>query len=220
MVIIDEKDMGKTREELLMDLVSEHLGFRIPIDKIVFGQPTELDQRPDLKFDPNTFISARVDIRYDDRFSLDGSGFMYRRRSIVEHAAGCDFSTVSPMTLPFTTYDLIEQFNRCLPYPIDQSDIVFVEYKTKEDYAGGVSFKAAPHSLFWIDGEKIQIDDRWITGDPVLAQTELPGFYKWTPPTGPSAQARFNASALAALTAAQTRVNQRLAANKKRAGLR
>lgn len=217
MVIIDQDDIGKTRDELLMDLVAEYLGFRIPLDKIVFGNPQELDQRPDLSFDPNTFIPARVDTAYDDRYSEAGSGFMYRRRSIVEHASGCDFSKVAPTTLPFTTHDLIDQFNKCLPYPIDESDIVLIEYKTKEDYEKGVEFKADPHSLFWTDGEKINIDDRWITGEPIITVTDLPGFFKWKPD---SQEALFNRRANDAIAAARARVEERTRAYNFARGIR
>lgn len=217
MVIIDEDDLGKSREELLMDLVAEYLGFRIPLDKIVFGEPEALDQRPDLEFDPNTFIPAQIDIAYDSRFSDMGSGFMYRRRSIVEHASGCDFSKVAPTKLPFTTHDLIEQFNQCLPYPIDESDVVLVEYKTKEDYEKGVTFAAAPHSLFWTDGETIQIDDRWITGEPVIVVTDLPGFFKWKPE---SAEVLFARRANERIAAARMRIEQRTIAFNEARGIR
>lgn len=179
MVIIDENDIGKTKEELLMDLIAEWLGERIPLDKVKYGQPQALDQRPDLKFDPNTFIPARVDVRYDGRYDTSGSGFMYRRRSIVDHLEGCDLTTITPLTLPFSIWDLIDQINKCVPYPIDKYDLVNHVYETKEDYANGIHIEADPHSWLWMDGEKTKIDDRWIDGLPLLTNTRLNGFYKW-----------------------------------------
>lgn len=225
MVIIDEKDIGKTKEELLMDLIAEWLGERIPLDKIVYGLPEELDQRPDLPYDPNTFVPARVDIRYDDRYSEQGSGFMYRRRSIVEHLAGCDLSTITPLKLPFTIHDLIDQINKCVPYPIDKDDLVNHKYETKEDYENGIHIQAHPHSYLWMDGEKVKIDDRWIDGIPLLKNTRLNGFFKWKPVdavafAAAAAQAAVSRERSGRLAAARNRVADRLDQSRQEQGLR
>lgn len=225
MVIIDEKDIGKTKEELLMDLISEWLGERIPLDKIKYGLPEELDQRPDLPYDPNTFVPAKVNIQYDERYSEMGSGFMYRRRSIVEHLAGCDLSTITPLKLPFSIHDLIEQINKCVPYPIDKDDLVDYKYETKEDYENGIRIQAHPHSYLWMDGETVKIDDRWIDGIPLLTVTRLIGFFKWTPVDAVAFASAQAAAAVAQersgrLAAARLRVADRLDQSRLDKGLR
>lgn len=187
MVVIDEKDINKSKEEILMDLIYESTGQRIPLPHVRFGKPQELDQRPDLKFDPNTFIGARVNPRYDNRYNAAGSGFMYRRRSIIDHMRGCVFEGITPTHLPFKVSDLLPQINHCLPYPIAAEEIVDYEYTTLDEVKDSIKLKAHPESLLWCDGGRIPIDDRIIAGQPLLTVTNLPGFYVWTPPAEPVA---------------------------------
>lgn len=179
MVVIDEKDVGKSREQVLMDLIYEATGQRIPLDKIKFGKPREVDKRKDLETDPNTFIPAKVNPHYDARYSVDGSGFMYRRRDIVNHADGCDFSNVKPYTLPFKITDILDQINSCMPYPIQPGDVVDYEYKTFADLLKGVRLDAHPESLLWINGTVMQIDTGFIDGEPLIQITSLDGFNEW-----------------------------------------
>lgn len=186
MVIIDEHDINKTKEEILMDLIYESTGQRIPLPHVRFGKPQELDQRPDLKFDPNTFIGARVNPRYDNRYNSAGSGFMYRRRSIIEHMRGCVFDGVAPAQLPFRVSELLPQINHCLPYPISAEEIVDYEYTTLEEAADGIKLKAHPDSLLWCDSGYVPFDDRLITGKPLITVTNLPGFFEWFPPGTPT----------------------------------
>jgi hypothetical protein len=183
MVVIDEKDVGKTREEVLMDLIYEGIGDRVPLDKVRFGLPQELDQRRDLDLDANTFIAARVDPRYDARYASAGSGFMYRRRNIINHADGCDFSQVAPMAIPFKMSDILDQINACMPYPIQVSDIIDYTYRTlAEVEAKGVRLQAHPESLLWIKGAEFLVNTAYINGQPLINVRELDGFNEWVPP--------------------------------------
>lgn len=181
MVVIDERDINKTREELLMDLLYEATGERIPLEHIKFGKPQELDARPDLDDDPNTFIPAKVNPRYDSRYNYKGSGFMYRRRSIYAHMRGCVFDGITPTHLPFKVSDLLDQINHCLPYPIKKEDIVDYEYTSLEQLKGNtIRLQAHPESLIWCEGGEIPIDKRILTNEPIVSVFLLDGFKEWT----------------------------------------
>lgn len=183
MVVIDEKDVGKTNEEVLMDLIYEGTGQRIPLDKVKFGNPEEIDKRKDLEYDPNTFIPARVNPQYDARYNVDGSGFMYRRRNIINHTDGCDFSRVAPATLPFTIIDILDQINECMPYPIKASDVINYKYTSLEEVeTKGVRLDAHPHSLLWVKGQQFFVNTTYINGKPLVAVTDLDGFNEWVAP--------------------------------------
>lgn len=183
MVIIDVNDIGKSREQVLLDLIYEATGERIPLDKVKFGKPREIDKRKDLEFDPNTFIPARIDRNYDTRYgTTPDDGFMYRRRNIVEDFGATDFSSVKPHSLPFKLTDILDQINACLQYPIGADDIIDHEYTTLGQVEAGVHLQAHPESLLWIKGIKIYVDTGYIKGVPLIFETELDGFNEWFPP--------------------------------------
>lgn len=182
MVVIDEKDIGKTREQVLLDLIYEATGERIPLDKVKFGKPREIDKRKDLEHDPNTFIPARIDPKYDARYAQQGDdGFLYRRRDLEKHSKGAVFNEIKPLFLPFKVSDILDQINACLPYPVGASDLIDHKYTTIEQVEAGVHLQAHPESLLWIRGTKIKVDSGYIDGTPLLAVTEIDGFHPWVP---------------------------------------
>lgn len=175
MVVIDENDVGKTNEQVHMDLIYEALGQRIPLDKVKFGKPQFIDVRKDLRRDPNTFIPMYVDPRYDSRYSGPNSGVMYRRRNITSHCREYDFSGVAPKTLPFKISDILEDINKVMPYPLRSDDFVDTEYKT-DDEARNIKLIAHPHSLLWVGEHVFQPSLEYIGGESLLTVTELDGF--------------------------------------------
>lgn len=181
MVVIDENDNGKSREALLMDLIYESNGYRIPLDKIKFGKPREVDQRKDLDDDPNTFIPVQVNPQYDDRFSFDSSGVMYRRRSIVKHVEGIDFFVITPLFLPFKISDLLEQINELVPYEFQKEEIIDHEYKTLEEVEAGISLDAQKNAYLWFSGVKFNVNTTSISGAPLISNKNLDGFKVYQP---------------------------------------
>lgn len=179
MVVIDEKDVGKTREQVLMDLIYEATNQRIPLDKVRFGLPLAADPRKDLATDPNTFIPCRVDQQYDDRYWAEGSGFLYRRRCIRNHSEAGDFKQVRPITLPFKITDVLPQINAVLPYPIQAEDVVNHEYTTLEQVYAGVTLEAHPTSLLWINKITFQVDTSALEGGSMITRTTLDGFHEY-----------------------------------------
>lgn len=186
MVVIDENDIGKTKEEILIDLLYEATGKRIPLNKIKHGVPFELDVRKDLKTDPNTYIPVKVDQEYDDRYSSDTSGIMYRRRNIAQHCENCTFITVKPSTLPFNISSYLDRINENLPYPIDLEDIVDHTYSTLDEIENGVLLEATPSSLLWSGKNRLIIDLGYLTGDPFISNTIMDGFNAVPQYTGPA----------------------------------
>lgn len=179
MVIIDEHDVGKSREEVLLYLVYEATGQVIPLDKIVFGKPQEVDPRKDLDLDPNTFIPAQVVVEYDERYWIQGSGFLYRRRNIINHIEPVDLSKVQPQALPFKMTDLLDQINAILPYPIKADDMIDYEYKTLDEVKAGVRLQAHPESLLWISGASFLVDTTVLEGGPLIKLPHIDGFHEW-----------------------------------------
>ena len=191
-VIIDRHDVGKTTEDLLRDLLYESTGARIPGDKIVYGKPRELKQRPTYKYDPNTFIPVIVDIVYDTRFRTTGDGFMYRRRSIIEHCANVDFTSIKPDFFPFRISDILDQINSYLEYPIAMDDLVEYEYSSVEQWSSGVLLMARDDSYLWTDGQTVMIDTSSVNQNNLLTNYTLDGFNIYQPVGGPYTIGGFN----------------------------
>lgn len=183
-VIIDGRDVGKTTEDLLRDLLFESTGARIPADKIKYGVPQALDQRPHDIYDPNTFIPVTVDLVYDTRYRTIGDGFMYRRRYISEHVKDVDFTMVKPEFYPFRTSDIIDQINAQLSYPIAMTELVEFEYATYDQWIAGIFLQAKDESYLWMGCSKIQIDTSDINHTNLLQKNELDGFNIYQPKDG------------------------------------
>lgn len=179
MVVIDEHDVGKTKEEVLMDLIYEATGRRIPLDKVKFGKPQEVDVRKDLKLDPNTFIPMRVDPGYDNRYNTPETGVLYRRRSLKEHLEGVVFQQVLVEKFPVRVSQLLEQINYQLKYPISETEIQEYQYDTAEQLEKfGLYLMATPESLLWYDGGPM-LGVNVGRGSLLVSVTRLMGFYKY-----------------------------------------
>ena len=186
MVVIDGHDVGKTRKEVLMDLIYESTGRRIPLDKVVFGKPRETDVRLDRDNNPNTFIPMRVDVQYDHRFNLPESGVLYRRRDIAEHLKDIDASKLMISSFPVKTTDLLDQINEQLEYPILACELLDYEFTSAEQLEMfGLMVVVHPDSVLWFNkGVLFGVDTSGaIDPDSTLVPNNLlMGFYKWIPP--------------------------------------
>lgn len=183
MVVIDEHDLGKTKIQVLMDLIYESTGLRIPEHRIKYGKPVALDQRPDLDLDPNTYIPVKIDQVYDYHLS-EQAGFMYRRRSLKEHLHGVTLNLSFPR-FPITLHELIlEVINPQLKYPLNCSD--FIDYEITDPETDHLKIVAHPESLLWYgDGGDIPIEP---PGNQFLILVENPfltGFYPYQAPPVP-----------------------------------
>lgn len=183
MVVIDEHDIGKTKDEILMDLVYEATGKRMPLDKIVFGEPLEVDPRKDLDLDPNTFISINVDPQFDVRFCQPDSGLLYRRRGIAQHLIKIDPSQIIVDKLPIRVSDLIEQINDQLKFPIFMEDFLDYQYDSVEQLIKyGLVLQPKPGTILWHGSESIHgVNVGNVSGEkcPLVGNAYLMGFFKY-----------------------------------------
>ena len=180
MVVIDNNDLGKPREQVLMDLIYESNGIRIPLDKIKFGSAREVDKRKDLDLDPNTYIAAKVSPNWDNRYPPNG-GFMYRRRSLPDHVNGVNFKLVTPLFLPFKVSDVLDQINAIVPYEFQLPEIVNHEYKTLDEARDGLVLEARADAYLWFGKRNVKLNLNAIGGSLLISNNVLDGFkeYVW-----------------------------------------
>jgi hypothetical protein len=178
MVIIDEHDIGKTKYQLLTDLIYESTGQRIPLNSIEYGHPSELDARPDVLTDPNTFIPIKVSGVYDVRLFGPHRGFMYRRRSLFDHLSGVDLD-IEFTDWPTTLHQVIlDQINPQLRYPLRAED--FVDYQITDEDTNNIVIRAAEHSLFWCGSADVAIPPPNSSNFILVENRFLDGFNVWS----------------------------------------
>lgn len=137
-------DFNRPAEEVLIDLIYMSTKYRINKHHIKFGIPQELDQRPDIDDDENTFISIAIDPAYDDRFS-GANGVMYRRLPFDSLEVKVEMN-IRIDHYPFYPAELLSQFNVKYGLQLTIADIDNTEHKTLD-----VPFvmKISPTSLIW-----------------------------------------------------------------------
>lgn len=179
MVVIDEHDLGKTKIQLLMDLLYESTGQRIPEHRIKYFEPSELDARPDVPTDPNTFIPIRIDPTYDYNLS-QLAGFLYCRRELASHFAGIDLE-LEFTEFPTTLHEVVlNQINPQLTYPLDCTD--FVDYEITDVNTTSLNLVAKKGSFIWIGKASVAISPP-DTGFYILVDNPyLTGFNPYTAP--------------------------------------
>lgn len=178
-VVIDENDIGKTKIELLTDLLYESTRRRIPEEHIKYGDPQALDQRPDRKWDSNTFIPFKIDADYDDRFSRNNTGFMYRRRDLSDYLADYSF-TIEVDHFPFRISEYLGEINSFLPFPLDAAEILDYEFndRTKTTF----DLIADPKSLIWTGRAKITLEPLNPVFFKLVPMPFIPGFFQYQNP--------------------------------------
>lgn len=175
MVTIDYNDIGKSHLEILTDLLYESTKTRIPLSKISFGTPRELDLNPEDKTDENTFIPVTVANDYSTLFQA-GSGLMYRRIEITDYLESLQGSTIElhATSLPVKLCDILPQINTFLEFPLDCGDVVDAMITT----AGvqDIKVEVAPASFIWVGDVELSINV--IVGSlvPLYTTTMLQGF--------------------------------------------
>jgi hypothetical protein len=179
MVIIDEHDIGKTKLQLLTDLIYESTGLRVPLCAIKYGNPSELDARPDILTDPNTYIPIRVCDCYDAKLFGPNRGFLYRRRYLIDHFSGVDLD-LEFTDWPTTLHQIIlEQINPQLRYPLNIDD--FVDYPIVDEFTDSLTIQAASNSLFWIGSVVVGMSPPGSSNFILVENRSLDGFNQWVP---------------------------------------
>lgn len=178
-VIIDENDIGKTDIQILTDLIYETNKIRVPEEHIKYGQPSELDSRPDQLYDHNTFVPFKINADWNFRLAKQ-TGFVYRRRPFDQYFA--DYDVVVDITeFPFHIVSLLPQINAFLPFPLRPEDIVDYVFDSPDDVE---SFEliANPKSYLWTGRVNVRMNPI----DPVFFQLVpnpyIPGFFQFDNP--------------------------------------
>lgn len=173
MVIINERDIGKTREQILLDLLYEALGERLEETWYTHGVPEELEATPKNPLDPNTFMRIEYAPHYKEVKS--DIGVMYRRRDIGEHLAQYSFD-LAFSRFPTTTRQIVEDLiNPHLNFPLASGD--FVDEVVNDPDTTAVTIKAHPNSVIWC-GKAAQTIDPPGEEFFVLAQVTILGGFQ------------------------------------------
>lgn len=175
---VREQNFNRASKEIALDLIYVLNGYRIYKDHIWLGCARELDQRPEILDDANTYVPCRIDPMFDDRF--DGrNGFMYRRIELTEINGIENLKIVPPFT-PFRTRDVLDQINDRLQVQFNERDLADVEYTT-----GQMELVAHPNSWVWIGKSTFEAEDP--DGLPLFEVTsDLSGFKVWDGTAPPS----------------------------------
>lgn len=176
-VTIDNEDLGKSRLELLTDLIFESEGIRIPLSKVRYSSPQRLDTRPEILDDPNTLIKFDTDTDYDDRYYQKlSNALMYRRRELKTHFQG----VATPVTIyvdndgDFTIHEILNQINLSLSYPLAAEDIKNTTLNSLTTTS--LLLEADPESLIWIDSVTVPVTITYANRLNLLTNTQLDGF--------------------------------------------
>lgn len=157
-------DYNKPPKELLLDLIYFSNGIRFEPDEVDFGIPQFLDQRPDIDWDPNSYIPIEVPDKVDARY-VGRTGFMYRRmylRDIVPVQTG----PIPVPSYPTDTLTLLPVINAYYGTQITAEDIVNQQYETA---ASPLLIVFQETSLCWIgDGVAGENSDSNLVPQPFL----------------------------------------------------
>lgn len=164
--------------DILLDLIYIHnRQYKLEKHQVKFNwDPIELDIRPDILDDQNTYIKALVDKDVDYRLDPSNTGYLYRRLPLAALRNSTGHQIVPP-ALPFKTYDILDQINLQLETQLTENDLENLEYTSLEEL---LTIQAKPTSKVWIGWRNIDVDG----AGPKLKFFDLvllDGFFAWSP---------------------------------------
>lgn len=141
-------------EEIVCDLINIANGYKLYPAVVQFGVPQVFDPRRDVDEDINTYIPAVVDPSFDQRMVPDETGFLYTRVPLAALRLVENIKIVPP-SLPFSTYDVLDQINVQLKTRLTEEDLENTEYTTLDD---DFIIRAKPTSKVWIGERLLAVD--------------------------------------------------------------
>lgn len=172
LALLPDMDFNRPAEDVLIDLIYISTKFRVSKHHIKFGLPMELDQRPDIDDDENTFIPIAIDPAYDSRFA-GSNGVMYRRLPFDSLIVKVDMK-IRIDHFPFYPEELLSQFNIKYGLQLTVADIDNTEVTSIE----GFKMKISPTSLIWIGGIDPELSYGGLDLAGLILKTKLAGFDK------------------------------------------
>lgn len=169
-LLLDRKDVNRPAKLIALDMIRVATGYAIRPNKIKLVKAEELDQRPDLPCDENSFVQVVIDTTEDTRFAGE-TGFAYRRLTLDEVARANEIK-IDGITQPFKVEDILAQINEQLETQFTLEDLNNdIEYDPEAEefrlYANPGSFAFVGNTLFSLgEPEKLNL----------LSVTELVGF--------------------------------------------
>lgn len=147
-------DFTRQEKEITCDLVYHSTKYRIPPSRVVFGNPMELDPRPDIEDDNNSYIPAKVDPNFDSRLDRNATGFLYFRIPLgaLQMVPG---TKIIPPALPFKTSDILGQINAQLKTNLTMNDLEEIKYDSL-DY--NFIIRASKKSKNWIGSRVLLVE--------------------------------------------------------------
>jgi len=169
-LLLDRKDVNRPENLIALDMFRVFAGYSIRPNKITFGKAQELDQRPDLPCDENSFCPVTIDRSEDTRF-VGETGFMYRRWTLAEVARD-QIVKINGTSGQFKVEDIIDQINEQLEtqFTLESLDNSVVYDTDGDEFV----LYAHPNSLAFCGSVAFEL------GDPerrdLLSVTDLTGF--------------------------------------------
>lgn len=148
-------DFKRHWKQIVCDLIYVHNEYKIQPVQVEFLPPQELDQRPDIDDDPNTYTPAKINPDQDHRMKPQETGFMYRRLPLAILRRNPQVRIVAPQ-FPFKTYEILDQINRHLDSNLTELDLIDETYESLE---GEILIHAKPTSHVWIGFRDIIVTD-------------------------------------------------------------
>lgn len=152
-MLLEEGDFDRPAIDIVLDLIYITNQLRVPKDKVTFGLPEKLDQRPDVNLDANTFVPVDFDPSWDDRYRGE-NGFLYRRLPLSVLTPDPSVQLIAP-DFPFYLHDLLPAIRAKFGAQFSAQDI---ENQLIHNEFEDVQLRAAETSLLWIDSVPIDIE--------------------------------------------------------------
>lgn len=168
-LLVMRQDFDRPSIDIALDLIFAATKYRAEKKFIELGLPEHCDPRPDIDYDPNTFVPIKMDSRFDAR--LEGrNGFLYRRLSLLE-INDIETLSIDPPFIPYRTRDVLDQINEKLQTQFTLTDLVDKEYTI-----GQMILEANKNSLVWTGTSRFESVDP--NKPPLFAEGALSGFVK------------------------------------------
>jgi hypothetical protein len=146
-------NFDRPETKILCDLVYRSTKYKLEPAVVTFGTPMELDPRPDVEDDPNTYTPAVVKSNFDHRLKPEETGFLYTRIPLGMLAMK-DNTIIQPLAIPFKTYDILPQINKQLGTRLTEDDLENITYVTMDD---DFVIQAKPTSRVWVGGRTVEV---------------------------------------------------------------
>lgn len=173
MLVKERRDFNRPSKLIALDLIWAFTGYRIRENKIEFLSVKELDHRPDIPDDENTFARIEIDGTEDTRFS-GNKGFMYRRLPLNEIPGASDLVLIVEGPT-FTLSDVLDQINDYLQTQLTTDDLD--DSKTYDSNIRLNEIKASPGSLAWVDSISFKVTR--LDHDGLFGNAEIDGFHQY-----------------------------------------